>query len=262
MIKHIFKIKITGLLALTSVIIALLHVYPSGASGRVIMYDAIALQHQKVILKATTMGKIFKTGGKLVEFMVEGKSLGKTLSGFDGLAFKSFRPEKAGLFQIRAKFNGDEDTGILLSAKAGTALVFVDVWSGLLENLITRTPKTGSQQALEEISKIHPIIYLQTGLFSIHRFKIWLRDHNFPTFPVIPWAGGNIFQEITQKKMKVHAVIGGPEVIATVKKEKWLLFSFDPKAGAQTVTKWPEITDKITHKTDKPKSNRSDCSQQ
>lgn len=262
MIKHIFKIKITGLLALTSMIIVLLHVYPGVASGRVIMYDAIALQHQKVILKSVTMGKIFKTGGKLVEFMVEGKSLGKTLSGFDGLAFKSFRPEKAGLFQIRAKSNGDEDTGILLSAKAGTALVIVDVWSGLLENPITRIPRTGSQQALEEISKIHPIIYLQTGFFGVHRFKTWLREHNFPTFPVIPWAGRDILQEITQKKMVVHAVIGSPEVIAALKKDKGLLFSFDPKAEAQTVTKWSEITNKITHQSNKKKSIRSDSRRQ
>lgn len=258
MIKHIYKTKITDRLALTFMVLALLYAYPNGAFGRVIMYDAIALQHQKVILKAATKGRIFSAGGKLVEFLVEGKSIGKTLSGFDGLAFKSFRPEKTGVFQIRSNSNGEENTGILLSVKAGAALVIVDVWSGLLENPITRIPKTGSRQALETISKIYPIIYLQTGFFGAHHFKNWLREHNFPTFPVIPWAGGDILQELAQKKMVVHAVIGGPKVIATFKNDKRQLFSFDPKAGVQTVTKWLEITDRIIHKTDSSKLNRFD----
>jgi hypothetical protein len=44
MIKHIFKTKITGRLALTFMVLALLYAYPNGAVGRVIMYDAVDQQ--------------------------------------------------------------------------------------------------------------------------------------------------------------------------------------------------------------------------
>ncbi len=47
------------------------------------------------------MGKLFSKGGELVEFFVDRESIGKTLSGGDGVAFKAFIPAKTGLHQIR-----------------------------------------------------------------------------------------------------------------------------------------------------------------
>lgn len=246
--RYRFKLNRIDLLALFTVISVLAHGCAQQAFGRVIMYDAVALPQQRVFLKATTVGRFFRAGGEVVAFWVEGEFLGKSLSGFDGVAFKLFTPEKAGLFQLRAKSNGDEDTGILLSVKAGETLLIVDVWSSLLENLITQTPKSGSQQALEKISKIHPILYLQTGLVGVHRFKTWLRTHNFPLFPVLPWANGDIFREMTEKKVAVYAVIGSTEVIATAGEENRVLLSFDPKAGVDTVTNWSEVRKIIIQK--------------
>lgn len=244
-------------LSLVLVIVALLFFQSDSASARVIMYDAVAVPHQRIFLEAATAGRFFRAGGQVVAFWVEEVILGKSLSGFDGVAFKPFTPEKTGLFQLRAESNGNEDTGILLSIKAGQTLLFVDVWSSLLENWITQSPRSGSQQTLEKISKIHPIIYLQTGLLNVHRFKTWLRTHNFPLFPVLPWAKGDIFTEMTEKKILVHAVIGSTGVIETAKEPGRLLLSFDPQAGVETVTDWSEISGKILQSADKKNSDQS-----
>lgn len=81
------------------VLIAIL-VLSSTAGAEVIFFDEISLKGEIVMLKAVTKGKIFTKGGQMVEFSVEGKSIGRSLSGGDGAAFKEFRVEKTGLHKV------------------------------------------------------------------------------------------------------------------------------------------------------------------
>ena len=62
-------------------------VFPATALSRVTVYDTVVIEGQKVMLRAETSGILFRKGGELVEFCIDGKSIGKTLSGGDGVAF-------------------------------------------------------------------------------------------------------------------------------------------------------------------------------
>jgi hypothetical protein len=209
------------------------------------VYDTVVLEGQKVMLRAETRGKLFSKGGELVEFFVDGKSIGKTLSGGDGVAFKQFTSAKTGLRQISVRSDKDEDTGLLLSLKRGSSIIFVDVEGSLLEGLFSRKPKHGSQKAIKEIQKRFPIVYLQTSLIGVRAVKGWLEENEFPKLPVVPWRQGTIFSEVAKKDFKIKAVIAGPKVIESAEEYKPLAFSFEASEGAEQVKDWEEISKKL-----------------
>jgi len=211
----------------------------------VIAHDTMGLKGQKLMLRAETRGRLFSQGGELVEFFVDGKSIGKTLSGGDGVAFKPFTPARTGLHQIRVTSAEDEDTGLLLSVKRGSNIVFVDVQASLLESLFSLTPKAGSQKAIGEIHKRFPIVFLQTGFVGMRVIKAWLKENEFEALPLIPWSEGAIFDEIAEKDLRIKAIIAGPRVIESAKAHQPLSFSFEAVDDAEKVKDWEEISKKL-----------------
>ena len=218
---------------------------PASALSRVTVDDTVVVKGRKVMLRAETKGKLFRKGGELVEFFVEGKSIGKTLSGGDGVAFKPFTPVKTGLHQIEVSSGGDEDAGLLLSLLRGSSIVFVDVESSLLEGRLSRKPKPGSRKAIEEINQRFPIVFLQIGFVGVKAMKAWLNENEFIELPVVPWKQGDIFDEIAQNDLKVKAIIGGPKVIESARKHKPPSFSFRQIENAEWVKDWEEINKKL-----------------
>jgi hypothetical protein len=224
---------------------ALFCMFPASAFSRIIADDTVGLKGQKLMLRAETRGRLWRKGGQLVEFLVDGKSIGKTLSGGDGVAFKPYTPARIGLHQIRVTSGDDEDTGLLLSLKSGSAIVFVDIQASLLQSLFSREPRLGSQKAVEKIHKRFPIVYLQTGFVSVKAIKEWLQENKFEALPVIPWTQGAIFDEIVEKDLRIKAIIAGPKVIESAKEHQPPAFSFEAVGGAEKVKNWEEITKKL-----------------
>jgi hypothetical protein len=220
-------------------------VFPASALSRVAVDDTVVLTGEKVMLRAETRGRLFSKGGELVEFFVDGKSIGKTLSGGDGVAFKPFTFVTTGLRQISVKSGEDEDTGVLLSLKRGSSIVFVDVEDSLLEGLFSWKARPGSQKAIKEIHKRFPVVYLQTSIVGVRPIKGWLEENEFPKLPVLPWRQGAIFDEIAKKDVKIKAIIAGPEVIESAKEHKPLAFSFEASGGAEQVKDWEELSKKF-----------------
>lgn len=243
-ILSIIKTRVRSL-AVFSFFATLICLFPATSFSRVVVHDTIGLKGQKVMLKAETRGRFFSKGGELVEFFVDAKSIGKTLSGGDGVAFKPFMPARAGLHQVRVTSGEDEDTGVLLSLKEGAGIVFVDVQASLLESLFSTTPKEGSQEAIGDIYKRFPIVFLQTGFVGISVIKTWLRDNKFEALPLIPWREGAIFDDMADKGFRIKAIVAGPKVIQSAKAHDPLAFSFQAVDGAKTVKDWKEITNKL-----------------
>ncbi len=65
---------------------------PADALAEVVVQDMVSPVGREVMLRAETKGGFFSKGGALVEFFVDGKSVGKNLSGGDGLAYLQFCP--------------------------------------------------------------------------------------------------------------------------------------------------------------------------
>jgi hypothetical protein len=244
-IGHHYAESFMRRLALYVLVFVAFCIFPASALSRVTVDDAVVVKGQQVMLRAETKGKFFRKGGELVEFFVNGTSLGRTLSGGDGVAFKPFIPVEAGLYEIEVNSGGNEDTGMLLSLREGSSIAFVEVENSLLEGRLSRKPKPGSRKAIEEINKKLPVAFLQTGFVGVKAVKTWLRENEFLESAVFPWNKGGIFDEITYKGLKVKAVIAGPDVIESARKHGPLSFSFQQLDNAEWVKDWEEISNKL-----------------
>ena len=216
----------------------------SPAEAEIIFYDAVSLKGEQVMLKAVTKGKIFTKGGQMVEFSVDGKSIGRSLSGGDGAAFKEFRAEKTGLHKVSVVSGKDKDSGFLLSLKKGAEIVFIDVEGSMFAPMSGR-PVKDSRKAIKAIAKRFPIVYLQAGILDIRALKKLLKENEFTEAPLLPWREGNVFEEADKKGLKIKFVIGGKTVIESAKEFKPKAFSFDEVEGAEEVKDWEELGKKM-----------------
>jgi len=227
------------------VFIALFFAFPAIILADVIVHDMVVRSGNEVMLKAEVKGKLFSKGGVTVEFFVNGKSIGKSLSGGDGLAFKQFVPHVTGLYKIKAKSDKDEGEGILLTLKKGSGIVFIDVEGSLIEKF-TNKPKPHGQKVVKDIGKRFPVVLLSTsGFLNIKSLKEWLERNEFPELPVIPWKQGSVFSDLHEEGFKIRAIIGSPDVIYSAKEHKSLAFTFEETEDAVEVRDWEEIRKKL-----------------
>lgn len=231
-----------ALITLISIIV--FFISPAKAFLDIIIHDIVVPAGKEVMLKAEVKGKFFRKGGELVEFFVNRKSIGKSLSGGDGFAFKQFIPSKTGKYQIKAMVNKEEGTGLLLSLKKGSRIVVVDVENSLLERFSNK-PRQVSQKSIKEINKRFPVILLKTGPLNIKSVKEWLRKNKFPDLPLIPWEQGTVFSEFSEEGFRIKAVIGSSDVIYSAKEYKPLAFSFEEAEDAVEVKDWEEIRKRV-----------------
>lgn len=225
--------------------IFLFFLFPAKVLSEVIVHDMIAIRGEEMMLKVETKGKLFTKGGEVVEFFVDGKSIGKTLSGGDGFAFRQFTTIKTGLHRITVKSGVGEGKGVLLSLKKGAKIVFVDVEGSLFRGPFSKGPRQGSQNAIRKIYRNSPIVFLQTGFIGVKAIKEWLKENEFIELPAISWRRGAVFDDIHKKGFKIKAVIGSEAVIESAKEYKPLEFSFKGAEDAKEVKDWEEINKKL-----------------
>jgi hypothetical protein len=226
-------------------LIFLCGVFPSPALSDVIIYDLVSLKGMEVMLRAETRGTLLSKGGEIVEFFVNGKLIGKNLSGRDGFAVKRFTSVKAGLNKILVKSGDDKDSGLLLALDRKAKIVFIDVEGALFDGLFAMKVKPGSAQALKKICKRFPIVFLQKGFLNVKAVRSWLKENDFPDSPVLLWSRGDVFREMREKDLRIKAIVGGPEVIESADTYKPLAFSFDSLEDAVLVEDWAEIEKKL-----------------
>ncbi len=241
---HLISLKIIS--AITIVLcLGLAGINPHSALAGIFVADVIGVNNQRVFLSAQTRGKLFVQGGELVEFFIDGKSLGKTLSGGDGFAYKPFTPAGKGLFQIRVSSANDDATGLFLCLEKGSSIVAIDVEGSLFEGLIPKQAKRGSLKAVKRIAGQFPVVFVQTSFLGLRIIKLWMQKNRFMSRPLTPWRQGTLFEALSRKGLKVHAIIGSPAFIDSAKHHKPLAFSFEPVQEGETVGDWDEILEKM-----------------
>lgn len=214
---------------------------PTPVLSDISVQDMLVLKGEETMLSAETRGKFLPQGGKVVEFFINGKSLGKSLSGGDGIAYKQFIPLETGLLNISVKSGDDDSKGLLLSLKKGNKVIFIDVEGSLFEGLFSKKPREGSQEVITQLSKKFSVVFLQTGFLNTKLLKSWLKEHGFVGLPVLPWGEGLIFDEINKKGLKIKAVIGSKSVIESAKEYKPQSLSFEEAEDAEIVNDWEKI---------------------
>ncbi|RJQ41888.1 MAG: hypothetical protein C4550_00680 [Nitrospiraceae bacterium] len=217
---------------------------PPLSSAEVIVFDEVSLESESLMLKAVTKGRIFTKGGQMVEFSVDGKSIGRSLSGGDGAAFKEFRAKKSGLYKISAVSGKDKDTGFLLALKKGAEIVYIDI-EGSIFVPMSGKPMKDSQKVIKAIAKKFPVVYLQAGILDSRTLKRLLMENEFAEAPLLSWRDGMVFEEADKKGLKIKFVIGGKAVIESAKEFRPKAFSFNEVEGAEEVKDWEEIGKKL-----------------
>ena len=224
---------------------ALLCISPETAQSAVTVYDEVGVKGREIMLRAETRGTFLREGGDLVEFFVDGRSIGKNLSGQNGIAVKTFVPERLGLYKLSVKSGDDKNSGLLLALEKKTRIVFIDVAGSLTGGVLDLETRPESRKAVTRISKRFPIVFLQKGLVTVEAMRAWLKKNNFPSAPVVPWNQGDVFRDIKERGLLIKAVIGGEDVIESAKEYKPLAFSFDSVDDAEVVENWGEIEKKL-----------------
>lgn len=217
---------------------------PAAALAQVTLHDAVAPVGREVMLRAETGSGLFGAGGVLVEFFADGRRVGKNLSGGDGVALFSFVPRMARLYSLRAETPGGRAEGLLLAVKESAELVLIEVEGGLLERSLTMKPRPGSVEALKKVSRRYPVVFLGGGFIGVAAMKRLLKERGFPEAPLIP-GGDAVFAALREKRLKVRAVVGRPELVQTARGYTKRAFSFDATEDRDAVEDWEEILRRI-----------------
>ncbi len=218
---------------------------PASAHAEIIISDSIALSREEVLIKAETKSGYFAKGGKIVEFFVNGKSIGSVLSGGDSIAYKIFKTGGPGMYTVSARSGKDTGSGVVLVLKKGSALVFIDIEGSLLATPFTKKPITRSREVIRKIMNSFPVVYLHTGNIGTGTVREWLRQNRFPASAVMSWQMGDIFEALNKKGIKIKAVIGSQAVIDSANAYKPESFGFDEEDSSKNLKTWLDIEKKL-----------------
>jgi len=207
----------------------------------VFVHDTVALSREEILIKADTKKGYFAKSGQLVEFSVNGKSIGSVLPGGDGIAYKIFKTGRAGIYTVTAKWGKDTGRGYIMVLKKGSAIVFVDVEGSLLAAPFAKKPVDSSRDAIKKIMGKYPVVYLHFGDIGINAVREWLIRNKFPASALLAWKMGDIFAELDKKGFRIKAVIGSQVVIDPSVAYGPVVFSFEEETSSSHLRKWREI---------------------
>ncbi|NWF51982.1 MAG: hypothetical protein HXY47_02765 [Nitrospirae bacterium] len=236
--------KMIGFFIKTVIFIILLSFFPAIALSDIVVYDIVSPVGKEVMLKSEVRGKLFKKGGEVVEFFINGKTIGKSLTGGDGFAFKEFVPVKRGRYRISVKSVKDKGEGLLISISKGSYIVFIDAENCLFVRFSGKL-REKSEKIIREIDKRFPVVLLKTSLMNIKTVKEWLKKNSLKDFPLISWDGGIVFSDFVEKGFKIKAVVGSSDVINSAKEYKPIAFSFYNTEDGVYVRNWEDIRKKL-----------------
>jgi hypothetical protein len=214
----------------------------SPAIAGVTAFDAVTTIKTPIRLKALTKGRFFPEGGKLVEFHIDEKHIGTTLSGGDGYAFLNYTPQSKGLKKIKLKLAEESDEAMLFVTDKKDRVILIAIEAGLFESTLSFKPAEGTKEAIGEITEQFRIIYL-TSIIGIKQSKKWLQDNKFHESIIFRWTGNNLIDDIREKDINIFAIVGSPDMLAEIK--DITKFSFGETDDGTEVEGWSDVLKKL-----------------
>ncbi len=226
----------------------------SPALAEVRVPDQVTTVGTPVMLSARTGGRFFPKGGELVEFHVEGHTLGKRLSGGDGYAFFEYRPKKRGLFTITARTGRESGKGLLLVTGRREQAVLVQIESGVMESTFPQRIREGTARALGIIHKKYPLIYITTLPAEIMTERI-LEKAGLPVSVILAWDT-DLPDRLKESGISVKAAITSVQLLQEMGEYGWKVFTFEESEDDAQVNDWNEILKGLGIKTGEGSSQR------
>jgi L-rhamnose mutarotase len=209
----------------------------------VIVYDQVTTVGTPVYLKVLTKGLFFAEGGRLVEFYLDDKSIGKNLTGGDGYGYKKYTSRRAGIIKVNARSKGESGSGLLLVMKKSEKAVLIEIESGFKDAFISQTAASADRRALKKLFKEYRVIYFSrySRYVGIRATKDWLDKFEFPAAPVLTWRGPQMLNALKARGVHLYAIIGSAEIIGQATEYIERRYTFEQTQNEKTVKDWQEI---------------------
>ena len=224
----------------------LLFALPLGAEAAdILVQDLLAVAGEDAQRVAETKGRYFSAGGVQVEFRVEERPAGRTMSGGDGVARQAFRFRKPGVYTITARAAGKTAQSTAAVVRKGSRIICVDVEGTLFSRPFAGSSIQEARGVIRNMKQKAQVVYLHTGTIGKEVIRKWLTKNRFPEAPVVDWDAGEVFGSLKTRGISLKAVIASPAVLDTVAPEKPQTFSFEDSEGSVTVRSWKEIEKRL-----------------
>jgi hypothetical protein len=162
------------------------------------------------------------------------------MTGGDGYGYFQLTPQRAGLFKIAARSQGNEASGRLLVVEKSDRVVLVESETVLKEIQLRPDARKSCQTTFESLRQRFRVIFVYRFLGADFS-RIGLEKEGLSPSVVIPWRGATSLQSLRGREVQVHAVIGSAEMVAAAGAQVPRRISFEKAKGAQTVSGWEEL---------------------
>jgi hypothetical protein len=214
------------------------------ADAGVTAFDAVTSINNPIKLKALTKGRFFPEGGRLVEFYIDEKHIGTTLSGGDGYAYLKYVPESKGLKKIKLKLSEESDEALLLVTGKKEKVILIAVEGSLFESSFSFKPTKGAKEAIEKISKQYGIIYL-SSLIGPGQAKKWLQENKLYKSVVFEWTDGSMIDDLREHGISVLAIVGSPDTLSDIDGIKKFALHETDAEDVTEVESWSDIPEQL-----------------
>jgi hypothetical protein len=208
--------------------------------SEVVVFDDVTTIQTPTRIKVLTKGRLFASGGRLVDVYQDEKLLKRILTGGDGYGYLKYRPEKAGYISIEARSDARSATGLHLVMDKNDRAVVIDVEGAFKGAVFSEEIREDSQEAVEALSKEYKIIYVSRYVGK-GVSRSWLEKEDFPKSVILRWQGPDTFKILVKKEIKLHAVIGSANVISAAKKYVDNRYTFEKSRDGKFIDDWDEI---------------------
>lgn len=167
--------------------------------------DLVASPQNKVLIKVNLKTKrpFISTpiSGERVEFIVDGESIGISLSGGDGVAVRGFTPKNEGVYNVRirldekSRYSANDAEIIVACWRKDTSIILINLDTLAEED--SPDPAPDAKDVVERLSKRYRIIlYTYDQNEKLSKRKEWLIKHSFPRLPLLSWRSADIEEEV------------------------------------------------------------------
>ncbi len=180
-------------------------------SAQLIAYDQIVQPGKKILIKGrlVSQGLLFRDrpiSGERVEFLIDGKLLGISLTGGDGIAVREIEALPPGehpvtlqlkstqydIPEVRARLEVWElEPPILIVNLAAAVEEKEGKGPSLLEPRFEMAPRPDAIRVLKELAQqYHLLFFTDKEETRLTEIKAWLASHDFPSAPLLAWRIG------------------------------------------------------------------------
>jgi len=208
--------------------------------SKVVVFDHVTTIQKPINIKVLTKAGFFAAGGRMVDIYLDNNPLKKILTGGDGYGYLKYTPQEAGIKKITAHSVKGSASGLILVMNESERAILIEIEGAFKDSVFSDAIRESSQKAVNALSENYKIIYLSRVLGKGISGS-WLEKQNFPKSVIIRWRGLTTLKNMKKNGVQIQAIIGSPDVLATVSEQIEKRFSFEKTEDGKTVKDWDEI---------------------